>query len=97
MQSKGAIRFVAIIIGLACLYQLSFTAVTRYQEKKAANYAEKAVIAVQTTPEYKSIRELDQAFFLDSLRNARERFYIDSITPEKVYLGFTFKEVKEKI
>lgn len=96
MQSKGAIRFVAIIIGLACLYQLSFTAVTRYQEKKAANYAEKAVIAVQTTPEYKSIRELDQAFFLDSLRNARERFYIDSITPEKVYLGFTFKEVKEK-
>lgn len=96
MQSKGAIRFVAIIIGLACLYQLSFTAVTRYQEKKAANYAEEAVIAIQTTPEYKLIGELDQAFFLDSLRNARERFYIDSITPEKVYLGFTFKEVKEK-
>ena len=96
MQSKGAIRLVALLIAAACLYQLSFTAVTKIQENKAAAYAEKAVIAVQKTPEYAVISELDQAFYLDSLRNAKESYYIDSITPEKVYLGFTFKQVKEK-
>ncbi|MFA6826299.1 MAG: hypothetical protein WCR43_04585 [Bacteroidales bacterium] len=96
MQSKGAIRLVALLIAVACIYQLSFTVVTRIQEKKAADYAEKAVTAVQKTAEFQNISELDQAFYLDSLRNARESYYIDSITPEKVYVGFTFKEVKEK-
>ena len=40
MQSKGWIRFVAILLGLASIWQLSFTAITRYQESKAAKYAE---------------------------------------------------------
>ena len=31
MQSKGAIRLVAILIAIACIWQLSFTAVTRIQ------------------------------------------------------------------
>ena len=35
MQSKGAIKFVAILLLIASLWQLSFTAVTQYQEKKA--------------------------------------------------------------
>ncbi len=39
MQNKGAIRLVAILLGLACLYQLSFTFVTRNVEGKAAAYA----------------------------------------------------------
>ena len=33
MQNKGAISFFAIILALACLYQLSFTVVTRNAEK----------------------------------------------------------------
>jgi hypothetical protein len=36
MQSKGAITLVAVLIGLACLFQLSFTAATAVQESKAA-------------------------------------------------------------
>ena len=40
MQSKGWIRFVASLLGIASIWQLSFTAVTRYQESKAAKYAE---------------------------------------------------------
>ena len=40
MQSKGAIRLVAILLALACIWQLSFTLVTRLQEKKADKYAE---------------------------------------------------------
>jgi SecD/SecF fusion protein len=39
MQSKGAIRFFAIALGLVCLYQLSFTFVTRSVEKKAEAFA----------------------------------------------------------
>lgn len=35
MQSKGAIKFFAIILALVCLYQLSFTVVTRQVEEKA--------------------------------------------------------------
>jgi len=96
MQSKGAIWLVAILITVACLYQLSFTAVTQIQENKAAGYAEKAIVEIQKTPEYQNISEFDQAFFLDSLRNAKESYYIDSITPEKVYLWYTYKEVKER-
>ena len=29
MQSKGAIRFVAIVLALVCLWQLAFTVVTK--------------------------------------------------------------------
>ena len=36
MQSKGLIRLFAILLALASIWQLSFTAVTRIQEKKAA-------------------------------------------------------------
>jgi SecD/SecF fusion protein len=39
MQSKGAVKFFAIIIALACLYQLSFTWVTRHWENNAKDYA----------------------------------------------------------
>lgn len=96
MQSKGAIRILAIVIALACLYQLSFTWATKHQEKKAVEFAEKAAQIEQTLPSFQSVSELDRAFYLDSLRNQKEKFYIDSVSAEKVYLGFTYKEVKEK-
>jgi len=35
MQSKGAIKFFAILLAIVCLYQLSFTLVTRIVENKA--------------------------------------------------------------
>ncbi len=36
MQSKGAIRMLAITLAIVCLYQLSFTVVTKSVEKKAS-------------------------------------------------------------
>ena len=39
MQSKGAIKLLAVLLALACIYQLSFTFKTRSVEKKAAEYA----------------------------------------------------------
>ena len=96
MQSKGAIRVVAILLAIACLWQLSFTAVTKYQENKAAKYAEAAVEAAQNSAAFAKVAEGDKAFYLDSLRKVENRHYIDSISAEKVYFGYTFKDVKSK-
>ena len=96
MQSKGAIRLVAILIALACAFQLSFTLVTALQERKAAKYAQKAVEAEQLKPEFELVSDLNKAFFLDSVSSAANNKYIDSISTEKVYLGYTYKDVKEK-
>ncbi len=96
MQSKGAIKLVAILIALACIYQLSFTWATRNQEKKAKVYAAAAVEAEKVSPAFALVPELEKSFYLDSLNLAKERFYLDSITAEKVFLGFTYKQIKEK-
>ena len=93
MQSKGVIRLVAILLAIACVWQLSFTAITRIQENKAAKYAAaKAEQFVQSNRVDGSVRE----FVLDSVANVRNRAYIDSISAEKVFLWYTFREVKEK-
>ncbi len=39
MQSKGFIKLIAVLLALACVYQLSFTFKTRGVEKQAAAYA----------------------------------------------------------
>ncbi|MDY5823959.1 MAG: hypothetical protein SPJ99_03755, partial [Candidatus Coprenecus sp.] len=96
MQSKGAISFVAILIGLACIYQLSFTAVSSIQENKAVKYAEAAVAAEQLKPSFAEVSDLNKAYYLDSVRKEKNRYYLDSINSEKVYFGYTYKEVKEK-
>ncbi|MBQ8070888.1 MAG: protein translocase subunit SecDF [Bacteroidales bacterium] len=96
MQSKGAIRLVAILLGLACVWQLAFTAVTSIQEKKAEKYAENAVAAFQQSAAYSKLAEADKAYTLDSLSKDRNRWYIDSISNEKVYFGYTYKDVKAK-
>ena len=96
MQSKGAIRIVAILFALACIWQLSFTLVSNRQEKKAEQYAEKAAMAAMNSAAFKSIPEGEQAYYLDSIRKTQSRWYTDSISSEKVYLGQTFKNVKSK-
>ncbi len=46
MQSKGFIKWVAIFLCLACLYELSFTWKTKSIEKAAVEYAESVVDSV---------------------------------------------------
>ena len=92
MQSKGAIRFVTICLLLACLWQLSFTAVTALHNKKAEQRADQIALATDVT----AIAEADRAFYLDSIRKIESRRYTDSISGEKVYLGYTFKQVQNQ-
>ncbi len=92
MQSKGAIRFVTICLLIACFWQLSFTLVTSIQNKKAARRAEQVAQAFDLA----SVPEADRAFYLDSIRKIESRRYTDSISGEKVYLGYTFKQVQNQ-
>ena len=96
MQSKNAIRFVAILLAIACLWQLSFTAVTMRQEKKAEKFAAAAVEAAQNSAAFAKVSDADKAFYLDSIRKDENRHYLDSISSEKVYFGYTYKDVKSK-
>ncbi len=96
MQSKGAIRFVAICLILACLWQLSFTLVTSICTRKANAAAEKAVENIQKTAAFAEIPEGDRAYYLDSIRKIEARRYTDSISAEKIYFGYTFKGVQNQ-
>ncbi len=60
MQSKGVIKWVAILLGLACLYQLSFTWKTRSVEKAAVEYAKSFPAEEQASMEQ---------YYLDSIEN----------------------------
>ena len=96
MQSKGAIKFVAILLLLASLWQLSFTLVANRQENKAEKYAEAKAEAAMNAAAFGKIAEADKAFYLDSIRKVENRRYIDSISSEKIYLGYTFKDIQAK-
>ena len=60
MQSKGFIKPIAVLLGLACVYQLSFTFKTRSVEKKAAAYAAQFPLDQQAEAEQ---------HYLDSVQN----------------------------
>ena len=57
MQSKGWIRMVAILLALASIWVLSYTAVTSIQERKADKFAEDAAQAFQATPAFANVPE----------------------------------------
>ncbi len=86
---------VAIVIALACLYQLSFTWVTRHQESRAADHAAAVVAAAEKDPNFVT-DSLNRTFKLDSLYQATEKYFLDSIAAEPVFFGFTYKDCKDK-
>ena len=49
MQNKGLIKFIAIVLAIACAYQLSFTVVSGVVENKAEKYAVEQVAATTVT------------------------------------------------
>ncbi|MDD7553120.1 MAG: protein translocase subunit SecDF, partial [Candidatus Cryptobacteroides sp.] len=46
--------------------------------------------------DFAKVPEMDRAFYLDSIRKDQNRHYIDSISSEKVYFGYTYKDIKSK-
>ncbi|MDT0646159.1 protein translocase subunit SecDF [Zunongwangia sp. F260] len=82
MQNKGLIKVFAILFGLVCLYQLSFTFISNKVENDAEDYAERRV-----SEEVEDYSEL---------RDAEEQRYLDSIGNEEIIAGITYNSAKEK-
>ena len=80
MQSKGFIKLLAVLLALACVYQLSFSFKTRSVEKKAAAYAAQFPLAEQAGAEQ---------HYLDSVQNLPGYNMLGA-------KNFTYKECKEK-
>ena len=98
MQNKGLIRFLAWAFALVCLFQLSFTFVTSNVESKAKKAAENYIKSEQTQKIVadRTADAVEQQILVDSLRNAREARYLDSMATEKVYLGYTYRQCQSR-
>ena len=98
MQSKGAIKFVAILLLFASLWQLSFTAISNKQVEDAEKYAENAAaeFVAKADTSFLNLSADEQNVILEPIKSKANRFYLDSIYSEKVYFGYTFREVQEK-
>ncbi|MDP4267629.1 MAG: protein translocase subunit SecDF [Bacteroidota bacterium] len=98
-SSKGAIKFFAILLALVCIYQLSFTLVTKHVEKNAKEYANSEQVKALAKQLAKN-NPANEKYFLDSLMAVKERHFLDSVASEPVYnilvKKFTYKECKER-
>ncbi len=83
MQTKGFIRAITWSLILICAFYLSFTFVSNNKQ----NEAEQAALAKA------GIKSADTAN--ETYRTALSS-YLDSLANEKVYLGYTFQQVREK-
>ncbi len=98
MQNKGLIRFLAWAFALVCLFQLSFTFVTSNIQSKAKKTAENYIQSEQTKQMIASraANSVEADVLTDSLRNAYEAHYLDSMASEKVYLGYTYRQCQSR-
>ncbi|MDE6547730.1 MAG: protein translocase subunit SecD [Muribaculaceae bacterium] len=80
MQNKGFISTIAVLLVLICGFYISFSFVTSHYEKLANEYATKAAGTSDVTNDV----------YKQSLKQ-----YNDSIDKEKVYLGYTYNQVRQ--
>ena len=82
MQNKGLIKVFAILFGLVCIYQLSFTYLTNNVESEAEEFAAQKID--ESVENYSDLR--DQA----------EQQYLDSIGNEEIIAGISYNDAKDK-
>jgi len=82
MHNKGLIKIFAIIFGLVCIYQLSFTFIASTIENDAEEYAAQKITEEQE--DYPKLRE-----------NVAKS-YLDSIATEPYFAGISYESAKEK-
>src|ERR1700751_2734811 len=103
MQNRGAITTFAVLLGLACLFYLSFTWVTRGVEKDAIafadNYIASAVVKKAATDFAQGDASKERSF-LDDAKNVKADYYLDSMKTITVYdiliTKYTYDECKQK-
>ncbi|TDN84311.1 SecD/SecF fusion protein [Salegentibacter sp. 24] len=82
MQNKGLIKVFAILFGLVCIYQLSFTFITNDVESEAEDFATQEIS--ENVEDYSALRDVE------------EQNYLDSIADEEIIAGITYSEAKDK-
>ena len=99
MQNKGAIKVFAIALAIVSLYQLSFTYVSGRVEGKAKKYANN-LVAKNLATELSKGDQVSYERKLDSIVEARETYYLDSMESQVVYNilidKYTYQDVKER-
>ena len=95
MQNKGVIKLLALLLALFTVYQLSFTFMTRHVENKAAVYAESPKTAELAT-ELANGDQNAYEYYLDSIKTARETYYLDSVGTIKIYMWQDYRKCKEQ-
>jgi len=103
MQSKGFIKVFTVLMGLACIFYLSFTWKTISVEKEAEEYADEKVnspyyqkLAKEKFPNNPSAYQS----FIDSVKNQIIEHYLDSIKKIPVYdlliTSYTYEDIKRR-
>ncbi|CAM4176648.1 protein translocase subunit SecDF [Gillisia hiemivivida] len=82
MQNKGLIKIFAVLFGLVCIYQLSFTFIASGVESDAEAFAKQKI---GTNVEGYSV-----------LRDVEEASYLDSIGNNEIVAGITYNTAKDK-
>ena len=106
MQSRGAIKFFAIVFALVCLFQLSFTFFTTKVENDAESYA-RGPEAERMAEQLAQGDETLESYMYDSIVKVRENYYLDSISGKDpngndIYIynllikKYTYPECKER-
>ena len=99
MQNKGAIKLLAIVFGLVCIFQLSFSIISWRYSHKAEVYSN----APAATAEAKAMAKgdvLEENYLKDSISQARKEYFNDSLANSVVYnillKKYTLKDVRER-
>ncbi len=102
MQNKGAVKLFAILLGLACIFYLSFTWVTKGVEEDAKEYAENIVASAKTkmaAKEYANGNPSKELNYVDSLKDYLADRYLDSMKKITVYdifiAEYTYEECQK--
>ena len=95
MQNKGVIKLLALLLALFTVYQLSFTFVTRHMESKAKAYAESPKTVALAT-EMANGDQNAYEYYLDSIKTAKETYYLDSIGTITIYMWQDYRKCKEQ-
>ncbi|MBA2612801.1 MAG: protein translocase subunit SecDF [Bacteroidetes bacterium] len=102
MQNKGAVKLFAVLLGLACIFYLSFTWITNGVEKDAEEYANNIIESAKVkmaAKEYSKGSEAKSKGYIDSVKLYVSDRYLDSMKKQTVYdiliAEYTYEECKK--
>jgi len=94
MRNKGLFLFFSIVIAITCLYCLSFSFVTWRISKAADRFANDSLVIEEALANITDPMRANQV--RDSIVSARRTQFLADKNDERVFLGFTYRQVKQR-